>query len=220
MKKILIFIGPPGSGKGTQAKLFAARHHYTHVSSGDLLRAMFKKKNPDVLERKALSRLKKGQLVPDELIYRLVFLEIEKNMKQGKGVVLDGAIRSHGQAVAYEQFFKDKGWDKKVLAVEVAISDRESYNRLTKRRMCKKCGEIIPWLPQTKNLKKCPKCGGPLVLRNDDNQKVIRKRIRLQGNAALRPILSYYRKLKMIKKVDGSKSIEEVEKEINRVVGS
>lgn len=218
MKKILIFIGPPGSGKGTQAKLFAAKRHYTHISSGDLLRALLKKKNPDALERMALNKLKKGQLAPDELIYRLVFLEIEKNIKQGRGVVLDGAIRSRAQAVAYNKFFKEKKWDKKVLAIEVALTDKEAYNRLTKRRMCKKCGEIIPWLSETKDLKKCPKCGGLLILRHDDDPRIMRKRIRLQGNAALRPILNYYKKLKMLKKVDGSKSIEEVEKEINRVI--
>lgn len=217
-KKILIFIGPPGSGKGTQAKLLAKKNGYKHISTGDLFRALVADQNASEKEKHALEEMKAGKLVPDWLVYGLAFKEIKKNLDAGVGVVLDGAIRNLEQAQEYQKFFEENGWGNEVQAVEVALSDEESYNRLTKRRICSQCGEIIPYLPTTKDLVSCPKCGGELVLRKDDSEEVIRERIELQGNKTLKPILDFYSKIDVLNKVDGMKNIAEVEKEIQEVI--
>lgn len=218
MKKIVIFLGPPGSGKGTQAKIMAQKYSYGHISTGDLLRVLSNNENAPDDEKQALADMKAGKLVADWLIYRLAFREIEKNLAAGRGVILDGAIRNLEQAKKYQEFFKEKKLDKEVLTVEVALSDEEAFNRLTRRRLCKKCGEIIPWLPTTKDLSACQKCGGELVMRADDNEAVIKQRIVDQGNTTLKPILEYYGGLNILQKVDGEKQIAEVEKQITNIL--
>ncbi len=211
-------IGPPGSGKGTQAKKIAAKHGYAHLSSGDLLRSLAQKTELNSAEKEAVEQMKSGQLVSDKLIYTLVFSEIEKNIVAGKGVVLDGAIRNLEQAKGFQDFFKTKNLTAEVLALEIALSDKDSLERLTKRRVCIACGEIVPWLPATKKLKTCPKCGGKLQTRQDDDPKVIKERIKKQGNSALDPIVSFYKDLGLLVKVDGDQSIEDVEKDVEKVL--
>jgi len=216
IKKVLIFLGPPGCGKGTQAKKVAAKFGYGHISTGDLLRALENDPQGDTEDKKKLAEMKAGKLVSDNLIYKLAFREIEKYLAAGQGVVLDGAIRNLAQAQKYQEFFESKKLAGEVMVIEIALTDEESFNRLTKRRVCAQCGEIIPYLPSTKDLKKCPKCGGELKIRHDDDPEVIKKRIVEQGNIALRPILDYYEGLGVLEKVDGMGTIEEVEKEIEK----
>jgi len=218
MNKILIFIGPPGSGKGTQAKLLAKKYGYKHISTGDLFRALAVDQNASEKEKQALEEMKTGKLVPDWLVYSLAFKEIKKNLDADVGVVLDGAIRNLEQAKEYQKFFEENNWGNEVQAVEVALFDDESFNRLTKRRICSRCGEIIPYLSANKNLNSCPKCGGELVFRKDDNEEVIKERIDLQGNKTLRPILDYYSHNGVLSSVDGMKGIDEVEMEIQKVI--
>ncbi len=218
LKKILIFIGPPGSGKGTQAKLIAQKFGYKHISTGDLFRALTTDQNASEKEKKALEEMKAGKLVPDWLVYGLAFKEIKKNLNAGVGVVLDGAIRNLEQVKEFQKFFEENGWENEVQAVEVSLSDEESFDRLTKRRICSQCGEIIPYFTTTKDLVDCPKCGGELVLRKDDSEEVIKERIELQGNKTLKPILDFYSQNNVLNKVDGMKSIDEVEKEIQKII--
>lgn len=218
MKKIIIFVGPPGSGKGTQAQRIVAKNGYGHISTGDLLRALDADPSGNTEEKQALSDMKDGKLVADWLIYRLAFREIDKYLEKDTGVVLDGAIRNEEQAKKYQEFFAGKGLDGEVEVVEVALTDEESFNRLTKRRVCKQCGELIPYLESTKDLDACPKCDGELVVRADDDENVIKERIEKQGNKSMKEILEYYNELGILKKVNGMGTIEEVEKEISEVL--
>lgn len=211
-------IGPPGSGKGTQAKKIAAKYGYQHISTGDLLRALTKKTDLSALEKEAADKMKSGELVSDSLIYKLAFSEIEKSLAKGMGVVLDGAIRNLEQAQNFQNFFKEKDLSEEVLALEISLSDEDSFNRLTKRRICTACGEIVPWLPSTESLTACPKCGGKLETRHDDDPKVIKERIKKQGNDALSPIINFYQDLGVLKKVDGNQTIEDVEKGITDIL--
>lgn len=214
MKKIIIFLGPPGSGKGTQAKLITQKFHYGHISTGDLLRALESDPTASADDKLLLKKMKAGELVSDDLIFRLAFGAIEKYLSAGQGVVLDGAIRNVAQARKFQEFFEQKNLNGEVTVVEVALTDEESYNRLTRRRICSACGEIIPYLPATRDLTACPKCGGEIRARHDDDPAVVERRIREQGNAALSPILDFYEQLGALKKVDGMGTIEQVENEI------
>ncbi len=218
MKKILIFIGPPGSGKGTQAKLLANKFQYKHISTGDLFRALATDSNASEKEKQALEDMKSGRLVSDWLVYNLAFREIQKNLVAGVGVVLDGAIRNLEQSQEFQKFFMENNWENEVQVIEVSLSDEDAFNRLTKRRICAKCGEIIPYLPATKDLLVCPKCSGELVFRQDDNEEIIKKRIEDQGNTSLYPILDYYKNLNILESIDGNQTIEFVEKQIENIV--
>lgn len=220
MKKIIILIGVPGSGKGTQAKKLAEKNEYGHISTGDLLRSLEADPNVEPEDKKRLDDMRAGKLVSDELIYKLVFQEIEKYLDQGKGVVLDGAIRNVGQAKYYQEFFASKKIADEVVVVNIALSDEEAYERLTKRRVCVGCKEILPWIPSTYSITICPKCGGVLQPREDDAPKVVEKRIEEQGNKAIQPILDYYNELGILIEIDGKKGIEEVEEEIDRVLSN
>lgn len=185
-------IGPPGSGKGTQAKKIAAKYNYNHISAGDLLRALSGKPELNSFEKSAVAQMKSGQLVSDKLIYQLVFGEVEKNMASGRGVVLDGAIRNLEQAQGFQNFFKEKNLTVEVLVLEIALSDKDSFDRLTKRR--------------------------DLENRQDDDPKIIKERIQKQGNVALGPIVNFYENLGALVKVDGNQTIEDVEKDIAKVL--
>ena len=211
-------IGPPGSGKGTQAKKIAAKHNYRHISTGDLLRELAKKSNLNLTEKEAVAQMQSGNLVSDGIIFQLVFDKIIQELSAGKGVVLDGAIRNLEQAQGFQKFFVEKNLANEVLVLEVSLSDKDSFDRLAKRRICAQCGEIIPWLPSTKKLKVCSKCGGELKTRQDDDAKVIKERIEKQGNKALAPLVKFYKKLGILIKIDGNQSIEDVEKNIENVL--
>lgn len=220
MNKILIFLGPPGSGKGTQAKLFAAKNNYAHVSTGDLLRALAAKPEGEQSEeeKSVLAEMRKGGLVSDDFICRLVFQAIDNSLAKKSGLVLDGAVRTLAQAKKLFEFVQSKNLADEVLAVAIMLTDEESFNRLTKRRLCQSCGEIIPWLKETMSLHACPKCDGELKTRSDDSEEVIRERIKVQGNAALKPLLDYFEKLGKLKIVDGTPAIVEVEKGVAAAV--
>lgn len=209
MKKIVIVIGPPGSGKGTQAKKIATKYGYKHISTGDLLRGLATRQNLTDDEKDAVATMKTGQLVPDAMIYKLAFTEIEQNMGTGRGVVLDGAIRNVAQAAAYDAFFAKKGYTNEVMVFDITLSDEESFRRLTTRRMCGSCGEIIP--AYVKDVTVCPKCSGELVTRSDDNAEVVHNRIAVQGNESLEPIREYYNKQGIVASINGEQSIAAIE---------
>ncbi len=190
MKKIIILMGVPGSGKGTQAIKLAEKFSYRHISTGNLLRALAEDVNVDARDKKMLAEMKKGKLVADKLIYKLAFLEMEKYFSQNKGVILDGAVRSVKQAKEYQKFLKKNKMEDEVVVVDAHISDEISLKRLLNRK-------------ETSN-----------EARVDDNLEVMKKRIKEQGNAIIAPILDFYKKLGILKTVDGEKNIDGVFQEI------
>ncbi|MBP6859652.1 MAG: nucleoside monophosphate kinase [Candidatus Magasanikbacteria bacterium] len=215
MKKIIIMMGPPGSGKGTQAKKIAHNYQYVHISTGDMLRALATEPQLSAVEQEAVAQIKQGQLVSDELIYRLVFDKIEKEIASGRGVVLDGVPRTLDQAKRIQQFFEEKMLVSEVFVLEIALSDEEALQRLSARRVCGSCGEIFP---ANIALASCSKCGGALTTRADDAEEIIKQRIAKQGNAALAPIIDFYKKLDVLSVVRGSQGIELVEKDIAAIL--
>ena len=213
MKKIVVFLGAPGSGKGTQAKMLSEKYGYEHISTGDLLRERANENELSAEERDFFEMMiKHGHLAPDKMIYSLAFKVIDHALLMGKGAVLDGAVRTVSQA---QEFHYDNiGTDENEF-VEVVIEDEESIKRLSSRRICKSCKSIMTI---KKDDEKCKKCGGELIARADDNEETVKKRVAIQGNRAIEPIRNYYQSLNLWYKIDGMKSVEEVREQIENLI--
>ena len=211
-------MGVPGSGKGTQARKLISRYDFAHISTGDLLRALDKDPDADIEDKQKLADMKAGKLVADDLIYKLAFSVMDKNLDMGRGVLLDGAIRNVDQAKKYQEYFTNKGLENEILVIEIALSDETSFNRLTRRKICPDCGYILPYSLENEAKFDCPECSGKLIIREDDNPESAKKRIVEQGNMAIRPILDYYKDLGVLKTVNGEIDIELVDKEIEKIL--
>lgn len=214
---IIIVLGPPGSGKGTQSKLLAKKFGLKYVGSGDILRA--RQKVGDFTGKKLIKVMGRGELAPSFVIVKILGDELEKLKKQSKikGMVLDGWTRIIHEAILADEALNWYEWGKNVKVLLINISRRESFNRLTKRRQCKKCGRLIPWLGEFKKLKRCDKCGGELITRPDDKMESIKKRLEEFKNQTI-PAINYYKKQGRVIKINGEQSIEDVFKDILKVI--
>lgn len=209
----IIVIGPQGSGKGTQAKLLAKKFGLEYVGAGDVLR--IRNKINDFTGKKLNKTMSKGELIPSFVIVGILedVLENFKNRKKIKGVVLDGWTRIINEVQMTDEALEWYGLDKSIKVLLINISRKESFNRLTNRRQCKKCGQLIPWIGEFKSLKKCNKCGGELVVRLDDNIKSIKKRLEEYRKETV-PSINYYKRQNRLIEINGEQSIKDVFKEI------
>lgn len=212
MKKIIILMGIPGSGKGTQAKLLVDQFQLGHISTGDLLRALDANPDADPHDKQMLADMKAGNLVADNLIYKLAFDEIKKNVEAGKGVVLDGAIRTVEQAKAYQKFFEQEGLADEVQVIEIAVSDALGIERILRRRKYAEQGELNPSVAAS--ARSAETAAQPEEVRGDDTEEVVTKRMKEQGNEVLQPILEYYDQLGVLTRVDGERGIDDVDKDV------
>lgn len=208
---ILVFLGPPGAGKGTQAKLLSQRMGFLHLSTGDLLREAVKNQTP--LGKKAKEYMDRGELVPDELIVQL----IEETMPKDGNVILDGFPRTVNQALALEEMLRVKGEKiSKVLFFDVP--DEVIIDRLSGRRVCSKCGAVYHVKynpPKVEGV--CDLCGGSLVQRDDDKEEVVRKRLEVYRKQT-QPLVEFYQKRGIIYKLDAGKGVEELFEEVKGLV--
>jgi Adenylate kinase (EC 2.7.4.3) len=208
---ILVFLGPPGAGKGTQAKLLSQRMGFLHLSTGDLLREAVKNQTP--LGKKAKEYMDKGELVPDELIVQL----IEETMPKDGNVILDGFPRTVNQALALEEMLRVKGEKiSKVLFFDVP--DDVIIDRLSGRRVCSKCGAVYHVKynpPKVEGV--CDLCGGSLVQRDDDREEVVRKRLEVYRKQT-QPLIEFYQERGIIYKLDAGKGVEELFEEVKGLV--
>ena len=199
MKSHLIFIGAPGSGKGTQASRFVADRGFKHISTGDLLRAEIAKQSPLGLEVKKV--MDEGKLVSDELVIRLLQANIDLTASQ---YIFDGYPRNIAQAQTL---------DKEVLkgvpsvAVYFDIDMAKLVERLTNRRTCKDCGAIYNLISKKPKITGiCDQCGSTnLVQRADDKEEVISNRLKVFQDT-VSPVLKYYQDLGRLIKVDAEQS--------------
>jgi adenylate kinase len=203
---ILIFLGPPGSGKGTQAKRLVSEKGWPQLSTGDMLRASIKAGEP--LGQKAKTFMDRGELVPDDVMVGLI--EVRTKLPDcSKGFVLDGFPRTIPQAEVLGKMLAKVV--KKVNAVLMFdVSDKELITRLSGRRTCSKCGEVFHLTyspPKKQNV--CDKCGSALIQRDDDKEDVIKNRLDVYLKQTS-PLVEYYKKSSHFVKLDAAQSPDQV----------
>lgn len=205
----LILLGPPGTGKGTQAKIAAERLGLAHVATGDLFRENVR--SGTALGTQVKSYMDRGDLVPDELTIAMLLERIAQPDAEG-GVLFDGYPRTLQQAEALEQALAAQG--KGVhLALHVTAGDEEIVRRLTGRWICKGCGEIYHVLTRPpKQAGVCDACGGELYQRDDDRPDVVRERLRLQRPPET--LLEHYRSQGKLVEVDGEQEVAAVTRDL------
>jgi adenylate kinase len=206
----IVFLGPPGAGKGTQAKILIERYGIPQISTGDMLREHRAKGTE--LGKKAQEYMDRGQLVPDEIILGMVKERLSQPDCQ-KGFILDGFPRTVAQAEALDKLLSEMG-KKLDFALALIVPDELLVERLTGRRTCKNCGMMyhIKYKPP-KVEGKCDVCGGELYQRPDDNEETVRNRLKVYHEQTA-PLIEYYKNKGILREIDGSKSIEEITQQI------
>ncbi len=209
----VIIIGPPGSGKGTQAMRIADQLELRHLSTGDLLREGVAAGTE--LGKKAEEYMKAGLLVPDEIMLGLIREQFEA--LEGGGWILDGYPRTLPQAEALAELLDEKG-----LAIDMVllidVESEEIVGRLTSRRVCGDCKAVynLSMLPDGDD-SVCEKCGGKLVTRPDDREETVKRRLKVYEEQTA-PVLEFYRKSPGVTEIAGAGDIEEITAEIVRAI--
>jgi len=210
LDRAVIFLGPPGSGKGTQAKELAKAYGIPHLSTGDMLREHVSKGT--ALGLKAKPIMGRGELVPDSLVLKMVAERIERP-DCSHGFVFDGFPRTVTQAKYLGELLKQHGL-KQPHVLHMVIGSSVLMRRLTGRRTCKVGGEIYNIYerpPKVEGI--CDNDGGELFQRPDDREEVIRERLQAYEKQTA-PLVQYYRRLGFLQDIDADKSFEEVKQKM------
>ncbi|MEW6731582.1 MAG: adenylate kinase [Acidobacteriota bacterium] len=213
--KIIVMLGAPGAGKGTQARMLMDKFGWPQISTGDILRSMAKRDNP--LGQQIREVQAAGKLVSDEILADVVRTRTaEADCKQG--YILDGYPRTLAQAEQLEKLAKEQA--RNIVVINVDVDHEILMQRLTGRRTCSGCGEIYNvYLKPTKQVDICDVCGKPLTQRADDQPEAIRKRLD-EYHQKTAPLIDYYEKSKRLISVNGAQEPEQVFREICRIVGA
>lgn len=210
MGSVVVLLGPPGAGKGTQAKLLVEALGIPHVSSGDLFRDHLSRETE--LGQLAKSYMDRGDLVPDDVTVRMVIDRIDRP-DCNEGVILDGFPRTLSQAVALDEALDERGQSVAIVPF-IEISDEEVMRRLTSRRVCRDCGAVYNLaFNQPGEEGVCDECGGELYQREDDNPETVRNRLYTYYKETS-PLIGYYFAEDLLVKVDGVQSVEEVQADL------
>ncbi|MBU2548546.1 MAG: adenylate kinase [Proteobacteria bacterium] len=211
----IILLGPPGAGKGTQAKMLVDKYGIPQISTGDILRANLKAQTPLGIEAKKY--MDSGKLVPDEVVIGIIESRIKEDDCQ-KGYMLDGFPRTVAQAEALEQMLTQmsSGIDD---VISIEVPNDELMGRLTGRRTCRNCGQgyhVMFDPPQKEGL--CDKCGGELYQRDDDNEATVGNRLKVYADQT-QPLIDYYQNKSLLRPIDGLGEIKEIFGRIGQVLG-
>ncbi len=213
----LIFLGPPGAGKGTQAKRTEQMHNLVQLSTGDMLRAAIASGSDIGKEAKAV--MDGGNLVSDEIVVGIV-AERLKSKDLENGFILDGFPRTLGQAKALDHLLSERG-EALDAVIEIKVNDEFLVDRITGRYTCAKCGKGYHDMfeqPETEGV--CDRCGSTAFSRRaDDNAETVRERLKAY-HAETAPLLPYYAEKGMLKTIDGMIEIDQVTAEIDEVLKS
>jgi adenylate kinase len=202
----LILLGPPGAGKGTQAKMMIDRYRIPQISTGDILRAALKERTP--LGLKAKEYMDKGLLVPDEVVIDIIQVRL-KEADCRDGYILDGFPRTVAQAQALDKVLSamNSGIDH---VISIDVDKGELIKRLTGRRTCRQCGRGYHAIfdpPLNKGL--CDKCQGELYQRDDDNEDTVRNRLEVYDSQTF-PLIQYYKEKNLVRSIDGQGGIQQI----------
>lgn len=214
LNRALIFLGPPGAGKGTQAKKIAEQYRVPHLSTGDMLRDAVSRGTE--LGRKAEPIMERGELVPDEIVLGLV-AERLKQPDSVSGVIFDGFPRTLAQAEQLDKILERDGFGKPVV-IEFSVGEEALMKRLSGRWTCSVGGEIYNVFehpPKVPGI--CDRDGGALVQRSDDRPEVVRERL-ASYERQTKPLVDYYRQRGGLEVVDGSASVEEVGRRLAEIL--
>lgn len=214
LNRALVLLGPPGAGKGTQARLIAQRFGIPHLSTGDMFRDAVRRGTPT--GRIAKPIMESGRLVPDEIVMKVV----EERLAQpdsAHGFIFDGFPRTLPQAEQLNGLLGRLGFGKPVV-IDIQVSLENLMRRLTGRWTCSVGGEIyniydLP--PKVDGI--CDKDGGKLVQRADDQPEVVRQRLEAYERQT-KPVSDYYRRQGVLEVVDGSASMEDVSRKLTKIV--
>ncbi|MBQ7577878.1 MAG: adenylate kinase [Synergistaceae bacterium] len=200
----LVLLGAPGAGKGTQAALLKLEHELEHISTGDIFRHNLKNNTPLGLEAKKF--MDAGQLVPDEVVNKMV-ADTLKNLAPDKGFMLDGFPRTKAQAEFLDGVAKIDG------VILFSVPDEEIIKRLTSRGVCKECGNVT----NIHEHKTCPSCNGELYVRDDDNEATIRSRLKV-FHEQTEPLIKFYGDKGLLFEVNATGTPDEIFSRVQKVL--
>lgn len=203
----IIFLGPPGAGKGTQAQRVCAALSIPQISTGDILRRAIKEQTPTGLEAKAY--IDAGKLVPDEVVIAIVRERLAQD-DCAQGYILDGFPRTVPQAEALAQFASIDA------VVELDVADDHLVKRLSGRRVCLNCGAT--YHVSMHEGEKCDKCGNALIQRDDDKPETVLSRLKVYHDQTA-PLVSYYQEKGLLKRIDGAQDMDTIFASILKTIG-
>jgi adenylate kinase len=214
MPKFIVFLGPPGAGKGTQAQLVAKEFDFPHISSGDIFRENIK--NGTDLGLKAKGYMDRGDLVPDELTISMVQERLEREDCRD-GAILDGFPRTPAQAKSLEKILADLGGQVNIVPF-INVPEEVLVRRLSGRWICRAEGHVFHELHNPpKKAGICDYDGSELYQREDDEEETVKNRIKVYFQKT-RPLIEYYQTAGLLKEIDGDKPINDVVEELKNVI--
>jgi len=211
---LVIMLGPPGSGKGTQAAKLAEKKGVAHLSTGDILRNAVKEGTE--LGLKAKAYMEAGDLVPDDLILGMIMETIQEG---GSGFLFDGFPRTIPQAEGLDKMLGEMG-SKIDMVLDLEVSDEEVIKRLSGRYFCPSCQGTYNYpnrLPKKEGI--CDKCEVPLAKRRDDTEEVVKNRLKVYKDQT-QPLQDYYGKQSVLKSVNGERGIDDIFADLESLLDS
>jgi adenylate kinase len=213
MSKVIVIIGAPGAGKGTQSRLLSEKYGYPQISTGDILRGMARADTP--LGRRIKETLAAGELVSDEILAEVILTRTSQP-DCNDGYILDGYPRTLNQAHLLEELALKQG--KQIHLARIVVSEEALFNRLTGRRACPKCGEIynIHFRPP-KNDEVCDLDGSPLTQRSDDTPEAVSRRFE-EYRLSTAPLIDYYQQSGRLIELNGERPVSEIFDQLRAVI--
>ncbi|MGQ4832900.1 MAG: adenylate kinase [Candidatus Asgardarchaeia archaeon] len=211
----IIMLGPPGAGKGTQARNLAKKLGVPHIASGDILREIVRDEKNE-LGKKIKEYMARGELVPDDIVIKIIHERLSKSDCE-KGAILDGYPRTIKQAKALEDFLGKR--KKKIdLVINLDVPDDVVIKRLTYRRICPKCNRVYHLLfKPPKNDEVCDICGVKLIQRDDDKEDIVRRRLE-EYRLRTYPLIDYYSEKNILYIVNGIDDIDRIFRNILQLI--